>query len=106
MRAQSEGLLHGDYFPGSWLRSAAGLRIIDPEFCFFGPPEFDAGVMLAHMLLAGQARRVAFPGLDRALVDRFAGIEIMRRLIGVAQLPLAFGIERKRDLLNLSREMV
>ena len=30
-------LLHGDYFPGSWLSTAAGLKIIDPEFCFFGP---------------------------------------------------------------------
>ncbi len=104
--ADGECLLHGDYFPGSWLRSATGLRIIDPEFCFFGPAEFDAGVMLAHMLIAGQTHKLEFSGLDRVLVDRFAGIEIMRRLIGVAQLPVTCGIERKRELLTLSREMV
>ncbi len=104
--ADGECLLHGDYFPGSWLRSPAGLRIIDPEFCFFGPPEFDAGVMLAHMLIAGQTHKLDFPGLDRALVDRFAGVEIMRRLIGVAQLPLAFDIGKKQALLSLSTEMV
>ena len=45
-------LLHGDYFPGSWLQTAAGVRVIDPEFCFFGPPEFDVGVLLAHLHLA------------------------------------------------------
>jgi hypothetical protein len=30
----------------------------------------------------------------------------MRRLIGVAQLPIAFGIDRKRALLALSRRLV
>jgi 5-methylthioribose kinase len=44
--------------------------------------------------------------LDAALVARYAGVEIMRRLIGVAQLPIAFGIDRKRALLNLSRRLV
>ena len=37
---------------------------------------------------------------------RFAGVEIMRRLIGVAQLPLECGIQGKRDLLLRSRELV
>jgi len=37
---------------------------------------------------------------------RFAGVEIMRRLIGVAQLPLECGIERKGALLRLSRDLV
>jgi 5-methylthioribose kinase len=36
-------LVHGDYFPGSWLKAADGLRVIDPEFCFLGDPEFDCG---------------------------------------------------------------
>jgi hypothetical protein len=30
----------------------------------------------------------------------------MRRLIGVAQLQLSFGIDRKRSLLRLSRQLV
>lgn len=108
-------LLHGDYFPGSWLRGEHGLRVIDPEFAFFGPAEFDVGVMLGHLYLSGQddATHAAVIGayegplgFDWRLAIRFAGIEIMRRLIGVAQLPLAAGIDRKRELLHLSREFV
>lgn len=93
-------LLHGDYFPGSWLRSAAGVRVIDPEFCFYGDPEFDLGVWIAHMALARRdgaiAREilnayeagVSDASLDRRLIAQYAATEIMRRLIGVAQLPL------------------
>lgn len=105
-------LVHGDYFPGSWLRTARGICIIDPEFCFTGPVAFDVGVMLAHLYLADQACAEdvleLYPGNREvtALARQFAGVEIMRRLIGVAQLPLSYGIERKRELLELSRELV
>ena len=93
-------LLHGDFFPGSWLRTARGeVRVIDPEFCFRGDAEFDLGVLLAHLRLADQpgalraavvARYRPAPGANFsfALTEQFAGVEIMRRLIGVAQLPL------------------
>jgi len=110
-----DALLHGDYFPGSWLRIGAGIKIIDPEFCFFGPPEFDLGVFIAHLYLAHQSDalvrqsladyQTAAP-LNSRLTRQFAGMEIMRRLIGVAQLPLAYGLELKADLLTLSRSLV
>lgn len=108
-------LLHGDFFPGSWLNTAAGVRVIDPEFCFAGPAEFDPGVMIAHLHLANQPvslvdrllERYQPPaGFDRKRMRQFAGVEIMRRLIGVAQLPIVYGYERKTELLNLSRELV
>jgi 5-methylthioribose kinase len=44
--------------------------------------------------------------LDLGLVSAFAGVEIMRRLIGVAQLPLAYALDRKQALLQLSRRLV
>jgi 5-methylthioribose kinase len=106
-------MLHGDYFPGSWLQTADGVRVIDPEFCFFGPPEFDVGVLLAHLHLAQQrdeliARVLPKYGasLNESLVWKFAGVEMMRRLIGVAQLPLACGLAEKARLLALSREWI
>jgi 5-methylthioribose kinase len=107
-------LVHGDYFPGSWIRTADGVRIIDPEFCFCGAREFDYGVMLAHCALARTTRAPAEgvmaaarqAQLDEALVLGFAGVEIMRRLIGVAQLPLSYGLDAKRRLLGLSRTLV
>jgi len=93
-------LVHGDYFPGSWLRCDPGLRVIDPEFAFFGDPELDLGVAVGHLALASQPRRHARRLLERyaktpdalptdaGLVARYASVEVMRRLIGVAQLPL------------------
>jgi 5-methylthioribose kinase len=112
-------LVHGDYFPGSWLSTASGVRVIDPEFCFLGPRAFDVGFMLGHLHLAGQAESTCEALLSRyreeaggtdagfaAHAKRFAGVEIMRRLIGVAQLPLECGLERKEELLLLSRELV
>jgi 5-methylthioribose kinase len=112
--ADGGSLVHGDYFPGSWLRSSGGVRIIDPEFCFIGDPSFDYGVMGAHLLLAGSGIDVMGPiaaastrrGVDPPAVLAYAGSEIMRRLIGVAQLPLGVGIDRKRSLLQLSRQLV
>src|SRR6185369_3978544 len=107
-------LLHGDYFPGSWLRMADGVKIIDPEFCFFGPPEFEIGVMLAHLYLARQPEdtiaavvdfyRARAP-LEERLARQFAGVEIMRRLVGVSQLPLPYGPEEKEELLHRSMRM-
>ncbi len=108
-------LIHGDYFPGSWLRTPSGVRIIDPEFCFFGLPEIELGVMIAHFHLArcpaALAERVleryaAKAALEPGLALAFAGVEIMRRLIGVAQLPLPYGVGEKRSLLNLSHSLV
>ena len=105
----SEGqcLVHGDFFPGSWIRVPGGIRVIDPEFCFFGVPEFDWGVMAAHFHLAGLPPDPDLcAGLDPGLVSGFAGIEIIRRLIGVARLPLVLSPERKRLLLEQAREML
>jgi 5-methylthioribose kinase len=108
-------LLHGDFFPGSWLRVGGRVRVIDPEFCFVGPPEFDLGILVAHLIMTPQESGLidgvwhlyasGLP-LDRALTEAFAGVEIMRRLIGVAQLPLRAPLAEKRRLLDLSRELV
>lgn len=111
-------LLHGDYFPGSWLRSADGLRVIDPEFAFPGAPETDVGCAIAHFALADQPiasiqRFLArYAGAHQAAPDptwlaRYAGCEVMRRLIGVAQLPLPPDTHGARAALLLrSRETV
>ena len=112
--SDGEILVHGDYFPGSWLRTADGVRIIDPEFCFMGPAAFDVGFMLGHLYLANQPEKLidrvlSSYGADAstaALSRQFAGVEIMRRLIGVAQLPLGYGIDKKRELLELSQALV
>ncbi len=70
--------------------------------------------MLAHFALARTKQAVAervmdavrVEGLDEQLLFGFAGTEVMRRLIGVAQLPLPYGMDVKRRLLDLSRSLV
>ncbi|WP_088339634.1 phosphotransferase [Robiginitalea sediminis] len=100
-------LLHGDYYPGSWLESEGKVYVIDPEFSFLGFPEFDLGVMAAHMYMA-TSRAEMLPALwdryslplDRGLVQQVAGTEILRRLIGLAQLPLERSLDEKSALLE------
>lgn len=110
-----EVLLHGDFFPGSWLNCSDGFRVIDPEFCFFGYAEYDVGVLVAHLHFSGRPDELIDTVFehystsrlfDRKLCLKFAGMELMRRLIGVAQLPLQADLYRKKELLRLSERLV
>lgn len=108
-------LIHGDYYPGSWLKVDGDVRVIDPEFGYFGLPEFDLGVMIAHMkmaqappadiewVLSAYQRPAIF---DEHLRVAFTGVEIMRRIIGIAQLPLALSLEEKAGLMGEAGEML
>lgn len=110
-------LVHGDFFPGSWLRAPQGLRIIDAECCHWGDPEFDLARAVAHFALARQRPIIAQaflahyhhqPGeiqYDPERLSRYAAAEVMRRLIGVSQLPVPHVTEGWRaDLLERSRK--
>lgn len=101
-------LLHGDFYPGSWLVIDNRPTVIDPEFCFMGPPEFDLGVLTGHLLLMGcESPRAEIQALlegfsdgetvpyEWSLVGQFAYVEVLRRLLGVAQLPLDWGLEQR-----------
>jgi 5-methylthioribose kinase len=108
-------LLHGDFYPGSWVRSVDDVWVIDPEFCFFGPAEFDLGILIGHLLLARRPWELVDQALalygppahfQRSLALRYAGMEIMRRLIGVAQLPLRADLATKEELLSTAERLV
>lgn len=108
--AETDVLLHGDLYPGSWLRTRKGLFVIDPEFCWLGPAEWDMGVLIAHLRLSGQAvdhethllHSYGRP-LETDLLQKVTGIEMMRRLIGVAQLPINLDLDAKQTLLTEAR---
>ncbi len=106
-------LLHGDYYPGSWMSKNDHLYVIDPEFGFVGFPEFDLGVMAAHLIIAThdpsyiEKIEKTYPKtIDMKLLKKIAGIEIMRRLIGLAQLPLSRTLADKEQLLLMSKNMI
>ncbi len=106
-------LLHGDYYPGSWMTVNEKVFVIDPEFSFMGFAEYDLGVMAAHGIMATMS-----PGFlpcvlkkysgkaEKKLVRQVAGIEIIRRLIGLAQLPLERTIKEKDYLLQEAGKMI
>ncbi|MGH1335523.1 MAG: phosphotransferase [Aureispira sp.] len=105
--ALGEVLIHGDYYPGSWMQRGEEVFLLDPEFSCRGFAEFDIGVMAAHVLLiTGELQQLqevfaAYSGvLDVSLAKQIAGVEVMRRLIGLAQLPLERSLEEKATLLE------
>ncbi len=108
----SRSLVHGDFYPGSFLRASGQLYVIDGEFSHRGRPEFDLGVLLGHLLLAGAPERqlhlldTAYRrprGFDGGLVRQFAYVEVIRRIIGIAQLPLALSLDERQALLESAR---
>ena len=106
-------LLHGDYYPGSWMTEADNLYVIDPEFAFSGFAEFDLGVMASHLIMATGKKKFLnqifdrYQGdADKKLMGQVAGIEIVRRLIGLAQLPMERTIDEKRKLLKKARRLI
>ena len=111
----SEGsiLLHGDYYPGSWMHTRDQIYLIDPEFSHLGFCEYDLGVMTAHLIMISgddqyleQVIRAYGHQCDKELVAQMAGTEIIRRLIGLAQLPLVRTIEEKAQLLDTARNLL
>lgn len=103
-------LLHGDYYPRSWLTTTKGLFIIDPEFAYYGIPEFDLSVYLAHMSMCNDFNlnymevKNTYGEFDEELLSKLIAVEIFRRIIYVSQLPLYNSLKFKKELLDRSKE--
>jgi len=61
---RAEALLHGDLHTGSIFITKTSLKVIDPEFAYYGPLGFDIGAVIANLLLnyAGQHGLQSDPG--------------------------------------------
>jgi len=106
-------LVHGDYYPGSWMQSGKDIYVLDPEFAHLGHAEFDLGVMSAHLIMATHdidylsTITTAYPDdIDDSLLSRYAGVEMMRRLIGLAQLPLTRTVQEKKELMAMALQLM
>lgn len=102
-------LVHGDFYPGSLLSSAKGLKVIDPEFSFVGPEEWDIAIFTAHLFLSNTPAGLINSALDQYHKTsdfndiRFAGYlgtEILRRLLGLAQVPVDLTLNKKSRLID------
>jgi 5-methylthioribose kinase len=60
---RAQALIHGDLHTGSVMVNAQDTRVIDPEFCFYGPMGFDIGALLGNYILnyAAQDVRILDP---------------------------------------------
>ena len=110
--AQGDHLIHGDYHPGSFVQVDDRIFVIDTEFAHLGRPEFDIGVLMGHLLMTkateGRIQQIDLdyrkpPGFDVALTRKFCYVEIMRRIIGIAQLPLSLSLDERKHLLERAR---
>lgn len=106
-------LLHGDYYPGSWMQNEDAFYVIDPEFSFVGEKAFDLGVLAAHMILAtsksdylDKVVQLYSGEVSKDLVRQYTGVEIIRRLIGLAQLPLERSLKEKKELLQVAENFL
>lgn len=102
-------LQHGDLYPGSILSTSSSFYVIDPEFSFIAPMEWDISIFIAHLFLAEASETLiqtaikAFEkssNFNEASFSGFVGIEIIRRIIGLAQLPLELSLLEKEQLLR------
>lgn len=48
----SQALLHGDLHTGSIFTNEAGIKVIDPEFAFYGPMGYDIGNVIGNLFFA------------------------------------------------------
>jgi 5-methylthioribose kinase len=109
-------LLHGDFYPGSLLESKDGdLKVIDPEFSFAGPEEWDIAVFTAHLHLSRiPADQVSsfFAQFEKSADFNhqyylgFTGVEILRRLLGLAQVPVTLSLHEKSNLIDQAKSWI
>lgn len=64
----AQTLLHGDLHTGSIMVHDDDVRVIDPEFAFYGPAAYDVGTFLAHLVIAAVAAR--HHAADRGELER------------------------------------
>ena len=48
----SQALIHGDLHTGSVFVNESGIKVIDPEFAFYGPMGYDIGNVIANLFFA------------------------------------------------------
>ena len=56
-----QALLHGDLHTGSIFVNPDGIKVIDPEFAFYGPMGYDAGNVIGNLIFAWANKRLTEP---------------------------------------------
>ena len=112
---EGNSLIHGDFTPLNWLKFGKQVRIIDPEYAFFGRAEFDLGNLMAHFLLSGReiqkmnhvfaAYKFPHP-FSAQLAWRFCGVALIQQLIGFPQVKINRDLAHRGYLLSMAEQLV
>lgn len=60
----AQTLLHGDLHSGSIFINEKGIKVLDPEFAFYGPAGYDIGNVIGNLFFAVANKRFAGGGSD------------------------------------------
>jgi len=63
----AQALVHGDLHTGSVLANERGIRIIDPEFAFYGPMGYDIGNLLGNLFFSWGNKVFTMPEAQAAI---------------------------------------
>lgn len=94
----AQALLHGDLHAGSIFINEHGLKVIDPEFAFYGPIGYDIGNVLAHLMIPLCQNRIVkkeeTAAFNQWLLETVAGVfdltfsQLDKRYEELVQFPL------------------
>ena len=63
----AQALLHGDLHTGSVLANEAGIKVLDPEFAFYGPIGYDIGNVIGNLFFAWAYQAFSVPESGTAM---------------------------------------
>ncbi|MCR5137135.1 MAG: S-methyl-5-thioribose kinase [Oscillospiraceae bacterium] len=73
----AQALIHGDLHTGSIFANEAGIKVLDPEFAFYGPMGYDIGNVTGNLIFAWANK--AFAGRGDAACEK--AIPLLERVI-------------------------
>ncbi len=67
---EAQALIHGDLHTGSIFVNASGMKVIDPEFAFYGPMGYDIGNVLGNLFFSWAHKAYVRPDEPTAALER------------------------------------
>ena len=73
----AQALIHGDLHSGSIFANESGLKVLDPEFAFYGPMGYDIGNVIGNLFFSWANKAFTLPGDGEAA----AAVEALAKTI-------------------------
>lgn len=105
----AQALVHGDLHSGSIFANGSGLKVLDPEFAFYGPMGYDIGNVIGNLFFSWANKAFTMPGEKQAIEALISTISSLYELTGkklsekydeLVSFPLYRNAEFKRGYLH------